>query len=111
GRMFDVALEHLPRSDDRPLHSVIASSVRRLVDEGLDGDVLVFLPGSAEIRRTMEACAPLAERADLALLPLHGSLSPAEQDRAVRRSDRRKIILSTNVAETSVTIDGVVAVI
>jgi ATP-dependent helicase HrpB len=111
GRMYEVAIEHIARSDERPLQVQIASSVRRLLDEGLDGDVLVFLPGAAEIRRAMEACGPLAERADLLLLPLHGSLSAAEQDRAVRPADRRKIIFSTNVAETSVTIDGVEAVI
>ncbi|AUX21135.1 ATP-dependent helicase [Sorangium cellulosum] len=128
GRMFDVAIEHLPSArasaaalagdrrapahwGDRTLESLVASSVKQLVDEGLDGDVLVFLPGSAEIRRSMEACAALARSADLLLLPLHGSLSTAEQDRAVRPAERRKIILSTNVAETSVTIDGVVAVI
>ncbi|AUX30160.1 MULTISPECIES: ATP-dependent RNA helicase [Sorangium] len=129
GRMFDVAIEHLEPArvsastraagdrrapahwGDRTLESLVASSVRQLLDEGLDGDVLVFLPGSAEIRRSTEACAPLAKSADLLLLPLHGSLSPAEQDRAVRPADRRKVILSTNVAETSVTIDGVVAVV
>lgn len=111
GRLFEVAIEHLAQSDDRPLESQVASAVRRLVDEGLDGDVLVFLPGALEIRRAAEACASVAARADLLVLPLHGSLSPAEQDRAVRPADRRKIILSTNVAETSVTIDGVVAVI
>ncbi|XXX79746.1 ATP-dependent helicase C-terminal domain-containing protein [Sorangium sp. So ce134] len=129
GRMFDVAIEHLPAArvsasahaagdrrapahwGDRTLESLVASSVRQLIEEGLDGDVLVFLPGSAEIRRSTEACAPLAKSADLLLLPLHGSLSPAEQDRAVRPADRRKVILSTNVAETSVTIDGVVAVV
>jgi ATP-dependent helicase HrpB len=111
GRMFDVAIEHLPKSDDRPLESQVASSVRRLVDEGLDGDVLVFLPGAAEIRRAMEACQGIASRAGLLLLPLHGTLSPAEQDRAVKPADRRKVILSTNVAETSITIDGVAAVI
>jgi ATP-dependent helicase HrpB len=111
GRLFDIAVEHLAQSDDRPLESQVASAVRRLVDEGLDGDVLVFLPGALEIRRAAEACASVAKRADLLLLPLHGSLSPAEQDRAVRPADRRKVILSTNVAETSVTIDGVVAVI
>jgi ATP-dependent helicase HrpB len=111
GRMFEVAIEHLPESDDRPLESQVASAVRRLVDEGLDGDVLVFLPGALEIRRATEALGKLAERADLLVLPLHGSLPPAEQDRAVRPADRRKVILSTNVAETSVTIDGVVAVV
>jgi ATP-dependent helicase HrpB len=111
GRMFEVAIEHLAKSDDRPLESQVASSVRRLVDEGLDGDVLVFLPGAAEIRRAMDACQPIASRAGLLVLPLHGTLSPAEQDRAVKPADRRKIILSTNVAETSITIDGVAAVI
>src|SRR6185312_6597413 len=87
------------------------SAVRRLVDEGLDGDVLVFLPGALEIRRATEACAQVAQRANLLVLPLHGSLTAAEQDRAIRPADRRKVILSTNVAETSVTIDGVAAVI
>ena len=111
GRLFEVGLTHLAQSDDRPLESQVASAVRQLVDEGLEGDVLVFLPGALEIRRAAEACASVAKRADLLVLPLHGSLPPAEQDRAVRPADRRKVILSTNVAETSVTIDGVVAVI
>jgi ATP-dependent helicase HrpB len=111
GRLFDVALEHVARADDRPLEAQVASAVRRLVDEGLDGDVLVFLPGALEIRRAAESCARIAREADLLVLPLHGSLPPAEQDRAVRPADRRKVILSTNVAETSVTIDGVVAVV
>ncbi|MRG91070.1 ATP-dependent helicase HrpB [Polyangium spumosum] len=111
GRMFDVEIEHLERADDRPLEAQVASAVRRLVREGLDGDVLVFLPGAAEIRRAMEAVRPIAEAEKLLVLPLHGMLSPKEQDLAVRPADRRKIILSTNVAESSVTIDGVVAVI
>jgi len=111
GRLFDVAIEHLDRADDRPLEAQVASAVRRLVREGLDGDVLVFLPGAAEIRRAMEALRPIAESEQLLCLPLHGMLSPEEQDRAVRPAERRKIILSTNVAESSVTIDGVVAVV
>ncbi len=111
GRLFDVAVEHLARADDRPLEVQVAAAVRRLVGDGLEGDVLVFLPGALEIRRAGEALAPLARSADLLVLPLHGSLSPAEQDRAIRPAARRKVILSTNVAETSVTIDGVVAVI
>lgn len=111
GRRFDVAIEHLTSADDRPLAVQVAAAVRRLVDEGLDGDVLVFLPGAAEIRRGLDALAPLARAADLLVLPLHGDLPPAEQDRAVLPAAKRKVILSTNVAETSVTIDGVVAVI
>jgi ATP-dependent helicase HrpB len=111
GRSYAVDVEHLAAADDRPVASQVASAVRRLVHEGLDGDVLVFLPGAAEIRKTIETCEKLASEHDLLLVPLHGDLSPADQDRAVRRADRRKIIVSTNVAESSVTIDGVVAVV
>lgn len=111
GRRFEVEVEHLAREDDGPLAAQVESAVSRLVSERLDGDVLVFLPGAAEIRRAQEACAALAERADLLVLPLHGELPPAEQDRAVRPAKRRKVILSTNVAETSVTIEGIVAVV
>nr|MBK7066496.1 ATP-dependent helicase HrpB [Deltaproteobacteria bacterium] len=111
GRRFEVAIEHQARTDERPLEQQVAGAVRALVKEGLDGDVLVFLPGAAEIRRAMSACASLATEADLLVLPLHGDLPSAEQDRAVAPASRRKVILSTNVAETSVTIDGVVAVV
>jgi ATP-dependent helicase HrpB len=111
GRLFEIVLEHLPQPDTRPLAEQVASAVRRLCQEGLDGDVLVFLPGAAEIRRATEKLAALAETRGLLLLPLHGELPPAEQRRAVEPASRRKVILSTNVAETSVTIEGVVAVI
>jgi ATP-dependent helicase HrpB len=111
GRRFDVAIEHLPQPDERPLALQVASAVRSLVREGLDGDVLVFLPGAAEIRRTREACEKLATDAELLLVPLHGDLTAQEQDTAVRPASRRKVILSTNVAESSITIDGVVAVV
>jgi ATP-dependent helicase HrpB len=113
GRAFEVALEFLPEPDDRPLPVQVASAVRRLVRDGPPGDLLVFLPGAGEIRRAQEALAPLVGPLDLAVLPLHGEMPLAEQDRAVRPAPggRRKVILSTNVAETSVTIDGVVVVI
>ena len=111
GRRFEVTIEHIPAPDDRPLESQIASAVRALVNRGLDGDVLVFLPGAAEIRRARDACEKIANEADLLVLPLHGDLSPEEQDRAIKPAARRKVILATNVAESSVTIDGVVAVI
>jgi len=111
GRLFEISLEHLAQPDARSLADQVASAVRRLCQEGLDGDVLVFLPGAAEIRRASEKLASLAETRDFLVVPLHGDLSPAEQRRAVDRASRRKVILSTNVAETSVTIDGVVAVI
>ncbi|HEY0077906.1 MAG TPA: ATP-dependent helicase HrpB [Pyrinomonadaceae bacterium] len=111
GRRFEVEIEHLAREDERPLAAQVERAVRRLLSENLEGDVLVFLPGAAEIRRAHEACAPLADEFELLILPLHGELPAAEQDRAVRPAERRKIILSTNVAETSVTIEGVTVVV
>jgi len=111
GRRFEVKVEHLTRHDERPLELQVEAAVRRLVSEGLDGHVLVFLPGAAAIRRAQEACASVAAEAGLTVLPLHGELPAAEQDAAVRPSSRKKLILSTNVAETSVTIEGVAAVV
>ena len=111
GRRFDVSMDYAARPDDRPLALQVAAALDRLVAQGLDGDVLVFVPGAAEIRQSMDACEQAVRREGLVALPLHGDLPMSEQDRAVRPSDRRRVVFSTNVAETSVTIDGVVAVI
>jgi len=110
GRLYDLSLAYSPASPESQAER-IAGSLERLLREGLDGDVLVFLPGASEIRQAMRACRTTAERAGLLLLPLHGDLTPEEQDRAVLPTERRKVILSTNVAESSVTIEGVTAVI
>jgi ATP-dependent helicase HrpB len=111
GRAYPVAIEYADAADHRPLAEQVASCVRRLHQGGCDGDVLVFLPGAGEIRRAAAALGPWAEDKDVLLLPLHGDLPPAEQRRAVSPAARPKVILSTNVAETSVTIEGVVAVV
>jgi ATP-dependent helicase HrpB len=114
GRRFDVTIEHLPvaqASDDRPLERRIAAAVRQLLREEPDGDLLVFLPGAGEIRRAQAALAELPQAGELAILPLHGDMPLEEQTRAVRPAGRRKVVLATNVAESSVTIDGVVAVV
>jgi ATP-dependent helicase HrpB len=111
GRTFPIAIEHLERPDDRPLGRQLAAAVRRLCQDGLAGDLLAFLPGAGEIRRAQDDLAEVAATFDLALLPLYGELPTEEQDRAIAPATRRKVILATNVAETSVTIDGVVAVI
>lgn len=92
----------------------IASTVARVLDDSTRedaGDVLVFLPGVAEINRTARSLSVVAARHDLLVLPLHGSLPPAEQSLALRPANRRKVILATNIAETSLTIDGVRTVI
>ncbi|MBX7191552.1 MAG: ATP-dependent helicase HrpB [Sandaracinaceae bacterium] len=116
GRPYDVAIEHLEQRDERPIEEQVRAAVRRIVLSSaangvLDGHVLVFLPGAAEIRRCASALEETARSQDLEVLPLHGDLPPEEQDRAVKRGTRRKVILATNVAETSITIDGVVAVV
>lgn len=111
GSRFEVSIEHEEHKDDRPLHDKVASAVTRLWRAQLDGHVLVFLPGSYEIRRAAEALEPLARQTGFLVLPLHGDLPSAEQSRAVRESPERKVILATNVAESSITIPGVAAVV
>jgi ATP-dependent helicase HrpB len=111
GRVFAVSIEHLTQVDDRPLEKQVASAVRRVTEEEPTGDVLVFLPGAAEIRRASEALETLARERGLLVLPLHGDLPIAEQARAVEPAKARKVVLSTNVAESSLTIEGVVAVV
>lgn len=111
GRTFPVEVEHLERPDERKLEEQVAAAVRKLCVRKVDGDVLVFLPGAAEIRRAEEACAELARTFDFELAMLHGDLPAAEQDRAVTRGKKRKVVLSTNIAETSLTLEGVVAVV
>jgi ATP-dependent helicase HrpB len=111
GRTFPIEVEHLAAPDARPLEEQVLSALKRLTPRVPDGDLLVFLPGAGEIRRAQARCGDFAARHGFAVLPLHGDLPAAEQDRAVRPGRGRKLILSTNVAETSVTIPGVAAVI
>jgi ATP-dependent helicase HrpB len=110
GRTFPVTVEYQRFASNEVIEAQAAGGVRQVVDE-TDGDVLVFLPGVGEIRRTEELLADDAHRNDWALLPLYGDMSLDEQQRVLRPLDRRKIVLATNVAETSLTIDGVTAVV
>src|SRR3954452_10615832 len=111
GRMFPVSIEFLPKPDERPLEKQIVSAVRQAVLDEPTGDVLVFLPGAGEIRKAKAALEPLAIEAKLLVLPLHGDLPIAEQARAVEPAKQRKVVLATNVAESSVTVDGVTVVV
>ena len=110
GRAWPLAIEYTPQSPV-PLERQVAGALERLAAGGLDGHVLVFLPGAAEIRKSQTACGALAGRHGWIVLPLYGDQSPEEQDRAVGPSEGVKIILATNVAESSITIEGVRAVI
>jgi len=113
GRTFPVSVEYLPRPvnpDSDPVWDVAAGECER-VAAATGGDILVFMPGAYEIGRTIQAIQGVRALRGFAALPLHGELPAAAQDRAVARADGRKIIVSTNVAETSLTIDGVTAVV
>jgi ATP-dependent helicase HrpB len=113
GRAYPVQIEytHLPRNSTRPVWDAAAEQVRRVLSEEAEGDILVFMPGSYEIMRTIGAVRNLPESGGVDILPLYGELPPEEQDRAVKPSPGRKVIVATNVAETSLTIPGVRAVV
>jgi ATP-dependent helicase HrpB len=110
GRLFPVRVEHEPRLSDSDLEVRVRQAVERALQE-TSGDVLVFLPGTGEIDRCDRAMDNLARRASVLVLPLHGKLSPQDQDLAIRPNEQRKVVLSTNVAESSLTIPGVTAVV
>ena len=111
GRTFPVAMEYLARSaGDTPVWQLAAEELER-VAQRTAGDVLVFMPGAYEINRTIQAIRESRAGKEFMILPLHGELPVREQDAAVARYERRKVIVSTNVAETSLTIEGVRVVI
>ena len=109
GRTFPVDIRYLATGAVLPDSADLPSRVRAALHTASNdpGDVLVFLPGKAEI----EACRRALEGEPVDLVPLHGGLTLDEQRRAFDRGKRRKIILATNVAETSITIPGVGVVI
>ncbi|MHB1141148.1 MAG: ATP-dependent helicase HrpB [Sulfuricaulis sp.] len=110
GRSYPVDLRYLPRDPDGPLPQTVCDSVMEALEKN-EGDVLVFLPGAWEIRRTQELLqARIGSRAEL--FPLYGDLPWEAQDRAIQPSaGRRKIVLATPIAETSLTIEGVRVVV
>jgi ATP-dependent helicase HrpB len=110
GRLYPVTLYYEPRSTDRPLPVEVARAIERLLAQ-TDGDLLAFLPGLHEIRQTARQLEPLAQERELAVVPLYGDLPPEEQDAALLPLDRRKVVLATNVAETSITVEGITGVV
>src|SRR5208282_4644408 len=114
GRMFPVEIEYLPHRlgpNAPPVWELAADAFADHVRAGERGDVLVFMPGGFEINQTLEAIRHAPESKGYILLPLHGELQPRDQDAAVARYDQPKVVVATNVAETSITIDGVRLVI
>ena len=108
GRMFPVDMHHARRdiAHPRDLPGAVAGAIRDALAAHA-GDILAFLPGMGEMRRAqsaLEGCGAL-------VLPLHGDLPPAEQDRALRPADGRRVVLATSIAETSLTVPGVRVVV
>jgi ATP-dependent helicase HrpB len=107
GRSHPVAVDYVARDPAGPLAAAVAAGVRRALDAAT-GDILAFLPGSGEIRR---CAALLNDLAGIDLRPLYGELPFADQERAILPGPRRRVVLATNIAETSLTIEGVSAVV
>ena len=118
GRAFPVELHYLGQgaplfpSGVQPLERVVVPAVQRALTQGR-GDVLVFLPGAGEIRRVQASLSPLAAASGLLILPLYGEMSADSQDAVLSATPagQRKVVLATNIAETSLTIPGVSAVV
>lgn len=110
GRRYPVTTESLRRVERQPLPQLAAMGVRQVL-ERTDGDVLVFLPGVGEILRTRDELSAAARRQAFDVMPLFGEMTSQEQDRVLRQGARRKVVLATNVAETSVTIEGITGVV
>ena len=109
GRSFPVDVKYLPQPVEGDSAEIAAHAVRRALAE-TEGDILVFLPGGGEIRRCRKMLEAGAGQTFL-VCPLYGDLPFAEQERAILPADRRKVVLATNIAETSLTIEGVRVVI
>jgi ATP-dependent helicase HrpB len=118
GRMFPVEVRHVGKGPpalpggDEPVDLIATRAIRRALEDS-PGDLLVFLPGAGEIRRTQMRLAEPGLPNDIDVLALYGELAPGEQDAALApaRPGRRKIVLATNIAETSLTIEGVRVVV
>lgn len=110
GHSAPVSVEYLDHPDRRKLHELAVDGVRRMARQS-EGDILVFLPGVGEIKRTTEQLESWASSNDILLVALHGSQTPEDQDRAIAPAQQRKVILATNVAETSLTIEGIRVVV
>jgi ATP-dependent helicase HrpB len=111
GLSWPVETRYAPNTAGRWIEDHVASVVRDTLDTE-SGSVLVFLPGAGEIKRVESALTGTVPR-DVVVLPLYGAMSAAQQDAAIApaRPGQRKVVLATNVAETSLTIDGIRVVI
>jgi ATP-dependent helicase HrpB len=107
GQSYPVTVGYQALPDLRPITAQAAEAVERIIHSESPGDILVFMPGRGEINGTLDALRGMRTQERVVCIPLHGELEPQEQDRAFAPNAHRKIIVATNVAETSITIDGI----
>lgn len=114
GKIFDVKNIYLDANtrhpDSKSIHKLLQETTLKAVKED-EGDILIFLAGVKDIKILQNLLENSSLCSDMSILPLYSSLAKKEQDRAIQKSDKRKIILSTNIAQTSLTIEGVTVVI
>ncbi|MEN9580813.1 MAG: hypothetical protein RJA70_3822, partial [Pseudomonadota bacterium] len=113
GRAYPLEIRHTHTPDERPLDKRVSSAVKDILREQAEGHVLVFLPGVGDIERARALLTNAPQLVDVDVFPLHGEMPLAAQAKAVEAgpSGRRKVVLATNVAESSITVDGVRAVV
>lgn len=114
GRTFAVETIYLNPNDSKIVPKNLVASLSSLLPDILnttEGNILVFLPGSREIKALKRLLMPLEDSTQLEIFPLYGELSKEDQEKAINPSNKRKIVLATNIAETSLTIDGIRIVI
>ncbi|QXD24006.1 ATP-dependent helicase HrpB [Opitutia bacterium ISCC 51] len=112
-RTFPVEISYQPlgTGNQRPVWEAARDAFRKWSQEHSQGDALIFMPGAFEIRKTIAELEHDRSTQGWQVLPLYGDLPPEQQDAAVKKYPSRKVIVATNVAETSITIDGITAVI
>jgi ATP-dependent helicase HrpB len=110
GRQYPVRISYQRSSERQSIPELAVRGIESVLTQ-TDGDVLVFLPGVGEILRTRSDMEALSRRHNLEVMPLYGDMSADDQDRVLAPCEPRKVVLSTNVAETSITIEGITAVV
>ncbi len=110
GKTFPVSIDYLQFSSSAPIQKFASEGVAKILP-ATSGDILVFLPGVGEIRETQSALESISELRNVDIMPLYGEMQLQDQLAVLRKGPNRKVVLSTNVAETSLTIDGITAVV
>jgi ATP-dependent helicase HrpB len=111
GRQYPVEITHLRPGAREPIWEQAANGVKAAIRSGAEADILLFMPGKYEINRSIQALEVLRETRDWDVVPLHGELDANAQDRAIGSGNRPRVIVSTNIAETSLTLPGIRTVI